>query len=101
MKKKKRFNRKFLKKGRFNKERDKEKNKEKDQVSACYECKKPRHIRQDCPLLNKALKRKMKKALFGAWNDDEASSSSDEEETMNTANLYLMGLEEEVLSLDS
>ena len=63
---------------------------------ACYECKKPRHIRQDCPLFNKVLKRKMKKALFGTWSDDKASSSSDEEETKNATNLCLMGLEDEV-----
>ena len=49
--KKKRFNKKFPKKEEFNKERDKEKDKEKDQVSASYECKKPRHFRQNCPLL--------------------------------------------------
>ena len=46
--------------------------------------------------------KKIKKALFGTWNDDEVSSSSNEEETMNTTNLYLMGLEEkEVQSFDS
>ena len=38
----------------------------------------------------------MKKALFGAWTDnEESSSSSDEEEPTNTANLYLMALEDE------
>ena len=38
----------------------------------------------------------MKKALFGAWSDDEElSSSSDEEETINTANLCLMAHEDE------
>ena len=63
--KKKRFNQKFSKKGEISKDRDKEKSKEKDQVSACYECKKPRHFRQDCPLLKKASIKKMKKALFG------------------------------------
>ena len=44
----------------------------------------------------------MKKVLFGAWTDnEEASSSSDEEETMNIVSLCMMGLEEEVLSPDS
>ena len=42
---KKRFNQKFPKKGEISKDRDKEKSKEKDQVSICYKCKKPGHIR--------------------------------------------------------
>ena len=98
---KKRFNQKFSKKGEIIKDKDKEKSKEKDQVSICYECKKPGHFRQDCPLHKKASIKKLKKALFGMWSDDEVSSSFDEEETMNTANLCLMDLEEEVLSPDS
>ena len=93
--KKKRFYQKFHKKGEISKDRDKEKSKEKDQVSAYCECKKLGHFRQDCPLLKKASIKKMKKALFGAWSDDEVLSSSDEEEIMNTVNLCLMVLEEE------
>ena len=42
----------------------------------------------------------MKKALFGTQSDDEVSTSSDEEETTNTANLCLMGLKDEVISLE-
>ena len=94
MGKKRKFNKKFSKKVEFNKDRDKEKSKEKDQVSAFFECKKPGYFRQDCPLLMKASIKKMKKALFGAWSDDE-------EETTNIDNLCLMGLEEEVLSPNS
>ena len=92
---KKRFNQKFPKKGEISKDRDKEKSIEKDQVSICYECKKSGYLRQDCPLHKKAFMKKIKKALFDMWSDDEVSSSSDEEETMNIANLCLMGLEEE------
>ena len=66
-----------------------------------FECKKLGHLRQDCPLLKSAFKKRMKKALFGAWSDDEVSISSDEEETPNIANLCLMGLEDEVSSLES
>ena len=73
----------FLKKAEFNKERDKEKDKEKDQVSICFECKKLRHIRPDCPFLKKVLKMKMKRAMVVTWSDDKESSSSDEEETTN------------------
>ena len=100
---KRRFNQKFSKKEEISKDKKKEKGKEKGQVSVCYECKKPRYFRQDCPLLKSTLRKKMKKALFGAWSDDEVlSSSSDEEETINTANLCLMALEnEEVQSPDS
>ena len=96
MKRKRRFNRKFIKKGEISRDKKKEKDKEKDQGPVCYECKKSGHLRYDCPLLNSSLRKKMKKALFGAWTDNEdSSSSSNEEETTNTVNLCLMALEDE------
>ena len=103
MKRKGRFNQKFIKKGKISRDKKKEEGKEKDQGSVCYECKKPGHFRHDCPLLKSSLRKKIKKALFGAWSDDEElSSSSDEVEPTNTANLCLMALEdEEVQSSDS
>ena len=97
MGRRKMFSRKTIKKEEIRRDKKKEKEKEKDQGPMCYECKKLGHFRLDYPLLKKALKKKMKKALFGVWSDDEVSSSSDEEKTMNVANLCLMGLEDEVL----
>ncbi|MQM21382.1 hypothetical protein Taro_054422, partial [Colocasia esculenta] len=67
----------------------------------CYECKKPGHIKADCPMLKKNdhkkkdnfrnFKKYKKKAMVAAWenssdSDNESSSSSDGEE----ANLALM-----------
>ena len=68
----------------------------------CYEYKKPGHMRYDCPSIKSFLRKKMKKALFGAWTDNESSSSSTEgEEHTNTANICLMAHEDdEVQSLD-
>ena len=67
----------------------------------CYEYKKPRDIRYDCPLIKSSMRKKMKKYLFRAWTDNE-SPSSEEEEHANTINFYLMTLEdEEVQSPDS
>ena len=45
MGRKRRYNRKFSKKREISKNKKKEKGKEKDQVSVCYECKKPGHYR--------------------------------------------------------
>ncbi|MQL80907.1 hypothetical protein Taro_013379 [Colocasia esculenta] len=67
----------------------------------CYECKKPGHIKADCPMLKKndhkkkdnfrRFKKYKKKAMAAAWenssdSDSESSSSSESEE----ANLALM-----------
>ncbi|MQL68791.1 hypothetical protein Taro_001033 [Colocasia esculenta] len=67
----------------------------------CYECKKPGHIKAECPKLKKVghkkkdnfrrFKKYKKKAMAAAWenssdSDSESSSSSDEEE----ANLAFM-----------
>ncbi|MQL76748.1 hypothetical protein Taro_009141 [Colocasia esculenta] len=72
----------------------------------CYECKKPGHIKADCPMLkkndhkkkdsSKKFRRYKKKAMAAAWenssdSDSESSSSSDGEE----ANLALMANIEE------
>lgn len=51
----------------------------KDEV-ICYECKKPGHIRTDCPLL-KSSKKSKKKAMKATWDDSsESESGSDVEE---------------------
>ena len=48
---------------------------EKKEIITCYECKKPGHIRPECPLINK-LKRK---AMVATWDDSEEDSSDEEE----------------------
>ncbi|KAL4284161.1 hypothetical protein GQ457_16G016240 [Hibiscus cannabinus] len=74
--------RKFLRKGDF---KNKNREEEKDQL-ICYECKKPGHIRTECPQLKKKSfgKKKKLKAHVATWSDEE-SSDEDEEEV---ANLY-------------
>ena len=97
MERRKRFSRKNVKKGEISRDKEKEKSKKKDQGSVCYECKKLRHMRYDCPLIKSFMRKKMKKALFEAWTDNELSSSSsfDGEEHINTANFCLMAHEDD------
>ena len=59
MKRKRRFNRKPIKKGEISRYKEKEKENIKDQGPVCYECKKPRHLRYDCPLLKSSMRKKM------------------------------------------
>ncbi|MQL82219.1 hypothetical protein Taro_014697, partial [Colocasia esculenta] len=78
----------------------------------CYECKKPGHIKAECPKLKKGenkkkdnlrkFKKYKKKAMVAAWenssnSDSESNSSSDEEE----ANLAFMANTEEKVTSDS
>ncbi|GMI97389.1 hypothetical protein HRI_003408200 [Hibiscus trionum] len=70
----------------------KNKEEERDQI-ICYECKKPGHIRSECPQLKmKGFEKKKKlKAKLATWSDEE-SSEDDEHEV---ANLCLMALDED------
>ena len=63
----------------------------------CYECKKPGHIKVDCPKLKRYNKDKMKgkKAMVAAWGESESESSSDEESDTEVANLCFMAHEED------
>ena len=63
--------------------------KEKKEPIIWYECKKPRHIRSECPLLNK-----LKKAMVATW-DDSDEETSDDEEHQEMTNLALMAIKEE------
>ncbi|MQL86815.1 hypothetical protein Taro_019341 [Colocasia esculenta] len=96
----------------FKKEKDFKKPKIKDTKKAepiCYECKKPGHIKAECPKLKKTefrkkdnskkFKRYKKKAMAAAWSNDsdsdsESSSSEEEEEKANLA--FMANLEEKV-----
>ncbi|KAH9802698.1 hypothetical protein KPL71_001497 [Citrus sinensis] len=64
--------------------------KEKNEPITCYECKKPGHIRPECPLLNKFKK----KAMVATW-DDSDEETSDEDEQQEMTNLALMAIGEE------
>ncbi|KAH9679893.1 Integrase catalytic domain-containing protein [Citrus sinensis] len=68
--------RKFFKKiGDRRKFRNFKNQKEKKEVIICYECKKPAHIRSECPLLNKLKK----KAMVATWDVSDEDSSDEEE----------------------
>ncbi|KAH9667979.1 hypothetical protein KPL70_021252 [Citrus sinensis] len=60
---------------------------EKKGVITCYECKKPGHIRSECPLIKKFKK----KAMVATWDDSE-EDSSDEEGLQEVSNLALMAI---------
>ncbi|KAH9716703.1 hypothetical protein KPL71_021554 [Citrus sinensis] len=80
--------RKFFKKTRDRRKfRNLKNQKEKKEVIICYECKKPDHIRSECPLLNKLKK----KAMVATW-DNSDEDSSDEEESQEVSNLALMSI---------
>src|SRR5438045_9090147 len=60
----------FLKNGNFRNSKDKSE-------TTCYRCKKPVHIKPNCPLnKNNDKKARFKKALEACWEDD--TSSEDE-----------------------
>ncbi|KAH9697863.1 hypothetical protein KPL71_023789 [Citrus sinensis] len=82
-----RFRKFFKKTGDRRKFRNLKNQKEKKEVIICYECKKPGHIKSECPLLNKLKK----KAMVATW-DDSDEDSSDEEESQEVSNLALMAI---------
>ncbi|KAH9763720.1 hypothetical protein KPL70_001259 [Citrus sinensis] len=69
-----RFRKFFKKTGERRKFRNFKNQREKKEVITCYECKKPGHIRSECPLINK-LKNK---AMVATWDDSEEDSSDEE-----------------------
>ncbi|XP_022157467.1 uncharacterized protein LOC111024159 [Momordica charantia] len=77
IKRKKQFKKNFS-----NQKESKGEKSKKDEV-ICYKCKKPGHIRTDCPLL-KSSKKSKKKAMKATWDDsDESGSESENEEVVN------------------
>jgi hypothetical protein len=69
--------------------------KKKDQI-ICYECKRPGHVKMDCPSFkNQEKKSKAMKATN--WDDSEVSSS--EEEDCEVANMCFMALGENEVSI--
>ena len=84
LKKKGRSNRLF-RKGRRSSRRS---NKEDSKEIICYECKKPGHMKADCPKLKKRSfpNRRKKKNLLATWTDEDNTDESDAE----VANICLM-----------
>ncbi|KAH9781762.1 Integrase catalytic domain-containing protein [Citrus sinensis] len=79
---------KFFKKTRERKNfRNFKNHREKKEAITCYECKKPGHIRSECPLINKLKK----KVMVATWDDSE-EESSDEEGSQEVSNLALMAI---------
>ena len=78
-----------LTKGKHSKEKDK------DQLLICYECKKSGYFKSECPQLKKDLKKYKKKAMMATWSGTD-DSSSEEEDSTEQANLCLMAHENEV-----
>ena len=56
---------------------DKEKWEEKRDL-VCFKCKKPGHIKYDCPLYKSEAKRRKKKAMMATWSESEDESSEEE-----------------------
>ncbi|KAH9668399.1 hypothetical protein KPL70_021401 [Citrus sinensis] len=82
-----RFRKFFKKTGERRKFQNFKNQREKKEVITCYECKKPGHIRSECPLINKLKK----KATVATWDDSE-EDSSDEEGLQEVSNLALMAI---------
>ncbi|KAH9780087.1 Integrase catalytic domain-containing protein [Citrus sinensis] len=82
-----RFRKFFKKTGERRNFRNFKNHREKKEAITCYECKKPGHIRSECPLINKLKK----KAMVATWDDSE-EESSDEEGSQEVSNLALMAI---------
>ena len=61
-----------------------------DEVT-CFECKKPRHMKNECPLRRK----NKKKAMKDTWDDNSESESNDEVQEQ-VANMCFMAIDSEV-----
>ncbi|RVX02236.1 hypothetical protein CK203_028292 [Vitis vinifera] len=58
----------------------------------CFKCKKPGHIKYDCPLYKIEAKRRMKKAMMATWSESE--ESSEEEKEKEVANMCFMAIDD-------
>ena len=76
---------------RKNQPKGKEREEKKEAAKVCYNCKKSRHFRFECPSSRKEPKKK--KAYVATW--DDCDSSSDEEENLEVAHICFMTLEDE------
>ncbi|RVW21511.1 hypothetical protein CK203_110991 [Vitis vinifera] len=58
-----------------------------------FQCKKPGHIKYDCPLYKNEAKRRKKKAMMATWSESE-DQSSEEENEKEMANMCSMAIDE-------
>ena len=70
---------------------DKEKWEEKRDL-VCFKCKKPGHIKYDCPLYKSEAKKRMKKAMMATWSESE--ESSEEENEKKVANMCFIAIDD-------
>ncbi|GAB2288307.1 hypothetical protein Dimus_037988 [Dionaea muscipula] len=93
-----RFTRKFERKKYHKKDSssDEDNKKKKDEI-ICYGCKKPRHIKSECPKekVKKKYFKGKKKSFMATWYVSEDDSSSDESKQEEKANICLMAREDE------
>ena len=86
--------------GRRNFQRDQFQNKpQRNNQITCYGCKRPGHLRSECPMNKESKKdkdKKKKKAMMATWSDSDSFSSKSEPDMEIKANLCLMAIEDEV-----
>ena len=92
-------NREKVSKEEFKKEfkKDSKKDSKKDISIICYKCNKPGHMKQDCLFVKKYSKysnKKKIKAMKATWSDGDDSTSKEDDEVKEMANLCLIAMEE-------
>ncbi|KAL7209433.1 hypothetical protein ACSBR1_031052 [Camellia fascicularis] len=93
LKRDKQFKRRFHKKA-FNKDE------EKDDPIICYECKKSRHIKPECPNL-KNKKKSKRRAMMAAWEESDYNSSDSKASNSEVTNLCFIGIEDDKVTENS
>ena len=73
---------------------DKEKWEEKSNL-VCFKCKKPRHIKYDCPLYKCRAKRRMKKAMRATWSESKESPEEENDKEVQVLLPLAIFVEEE------
>ena len=73
----------------YNGSNSRESSRKDDQIT-CYECKKPGHMKTDCPL----RKRSRRRAMMATWSEREKESSEDEQHEI--ANTCFMAIDDKV-----
>ncbi|GAV91969.1 zf-CCHC domain-containing protein [Cephalotus follicularis] len=97
---KKNFSKKQLKKFQSNKGDTSKKEKDEKEV-ICYECDKPGHIRPECPKLKKKKENFKKKAMIATWSGSDNSTSDNEDENKDVADIAFMAMEDDIEATNS
>ena len=71
--------------------KEEKENREGAKEVTCYKCKKPGHIKYDCPLYK--AKKEKRKAMMATWSQSE--DSSDDESENEFANMCFMTFEDQ------